>query len=203
MSSGHEGDRVNQSIRSWLRLAAAILLLCTSISAWSFGLRCGPRVISTGMLETQVQGACGAPFWTDEYSSLEIFGAGGPIEEQREINWQVWYYNFGSSSLMQRLTFRDGYLQKIESLGYGVDEIGASCVPALVARGLTTGELYARCGEPASRQRSDGALLRRVPGALFAHEDRREEWLYDDGSGYLARYFITNSRVMGADRFPR
>src|SRR5262249_49003509 len=91
-----EGDRVNQSTRSSLRLAAAILLLCASASAWSFGLRCGSRVISTGMLETQVQGACGAPFWTDEFSSLEIFGAGGPIEEQREVNWQVWYYNFGS-----------------------------------------------------------------------------------------------------------
>ena len=178
-------------------------MLCGAANAWSFGLRCGTRVISTGMLEMQVRNACGAPFWTDDFYSVEVFGAGGPIEEQREVYWEAWYYNFGSSNFMQRLSFRDGYLQKIEPLGYGVDEIGASCVPAVVARGLTTGELVARCGEPTSRQRSDGALLRRVPGLLVAHEDRREEWLYDDGSGYLARYFVTNSRVTGADRFPR
>ena len=188
---------------SWLQLLGAILLLCVSGPGWPFGLRCGSRVISVGMLEMQVRNACGGPFWTDAYSSVEVFGAGGPIEEQREVYWDVWYYNFGASNFMQRLSFRDGYLQKIESLGYGVDEIGTSCVPAIAARGLTTGELYARCGEPSERQRSDGALLRRVPGLLVASEDRREQWLYDDGSGYLARYFITNSRVTGADRFPR
>jgi hypothetical protein len=180
-----------------------VLLLCGSTSAWSLGLRCGSSLVNPGMLEVQIQGACGSPFWTDDYHSLEVFGAGGPVEEQREVYWAVWYYNFGSSNLMRRLTFRDGQLQNIETLGYGVDEIGTSCVPFITARGLTTGELYARCGTPSSRQRSDGALLRRVPGALFAHEDRQEQWFYDDGSEYLARFFITNGRVTGADRFPR
>jgi hypothetical protein len=92
--------------------------------------------------------------------------AGGPIEEQREVYWEVWYYNFGSSMFMQRLSFRDGQLQNIEALEYGVDEIGTTCPPPIASRGLTSGELVARCGEPTTRQRNEGAFVRRVPGAL-------------------------------------
>lgn len=190
-------------IRSAAFRAAAILLLCMPLSAWSLGLRCANRVVSAGMIAAQVRGACGAPFWTEDYASVEVLGAGGPLEEQREIDWEVWYYNFGPSNLMQRLRFRNGYLQDVESLGYGVDAIGAACVPSMAARGLTTGELVARCGAPTSRQRNDGALVRRVPGFLVANEDRREEWLYDDGGGYYVRYFISNGRVTGADRLPQ
>jgi hypothetical protein len=47
----------------------------------------------------------------------------------------------------------------------------------------------------ASRQRNEGAFVRRAPGILRAVEDRREEWLYDDGSAYFTRYFLTNSHV--------
>jgi hypothetical protein len=188
---------------SLFRLFAAVVFFCVSASAYSLGLRCGNRIVGTGMISAQVRNACGSPFWADNYVSLEILGAGGPVEEQREVNWEVWYYNFGSSMFMQRLSFRDGQLQKVEALGYGVDEIGTACVRPIASRGLTSGELVARCGEPSSRQRSEGAFVRRVPGALFANEDRREEWLYDDGSGYLTRYFLTNSQVTGAERLPR
>jgi hypothetical protein len=186
-----------------LRLSVVAVIVCGMTQAHALGLRCGSRVVNTGMISAQVRNACGSPFWADNYVSLEILGAGGPVEEQREVNWEVWYYNFGSSMFMQRLSFRDGQLRRVESLGYGFDEIGTACVPAIAARGLTSGELVARCGEPSSRQRSEGAFLHRVPGALFANEERREEWLYDDGSGYLTRYFLTNSHVTGADRLPR
>lgn len=182
-------------------LALAVLAACTPASA--LGIRCANRVIGNGMLEPQVRNACGAPFWTDAYGTLEILGAGGPYEEQREVNWDIWYFNFGPSNLMQRLTFRDGQLQRVDALGYGFSEIGAACIPAIAARGITTGELVARCGEPASRRRNDGARVRRLPGYLRADEDRREEWIYDDGSEYLTRYQITNGQVDGADRLQR
>ena len=187
----------------FLQLMVAALFLCVSAQAWPLGLRCGSRVVGAGLISAQVRNACGAPFWTENYTSLEILGAGGPIEEQREVNWDIWYYNFGSRNLMQRLAFRDGRLQSVESLGYGVDEIGTACAPLLAARGLSVGELVARCGEPASRERAAGATLRRLPGVLFANEDRREDWLYDDGSAYLTRYVIVNGRVAGAERLPR
>lgn len=200
---GHEGIVVKTRALALLRLLSVAALLCGSASAWSLGLRCGNRIVGAGMLSPQVRNACGAPFWTDTFVTFEILGAGGPIEEQREVDWDVWYYNFGPSNLMQRLSFRDGQLQKIESLGYGVDEIGTSCVPAIAARGITSGELVARCGAPATRQRSDGAFVRRAPGLVHISEDQREEWIYEDGSGFLMRYLITNGRVTAADRLPR
>lgn len=185
------------------RLLLAVALVCGCEAGHALGLRCGTRVVSAGMIAAQVRNACGAPFWIDSYASLEVLGAGGPIEEQREIDWDVWYYNFGSSQLMQRLTFRDGRLQGVDALGYGVNEIGSACPLPLAARGLTTGELVARCGEPSLRRRSGGAVLRRVPGIVVADEDRREEWLYDDGSDLLTRYLISNGRVSGVERLPR
>lgn len=188
---------------SSLHWLLAVALLCGSTSIHALGLRCGNRIVAAGMISAQVRNACGAPFWVDAYTSLEVLGAGGPVEEQREVNWDVWYYNFGSGMLMQRLTFRDGRLQAVEPLGYGVEDIGTSCVPALATRGLTSGELVARCGEPASRERIGGATLRRLPGIVLASEDRRENWLYDDGSGYLTRYFIFNGQVTGSERLPR
>src|SRR5262249_36100213 len=156
------GIRVTLAVRFRRQISIAFLLLCIAPSAWALGLRCGSNIVRNGMLELQVRRACGAPFWVDSFASLEGYDAGGPVEEQREVNWGVWYFNFGPSNLMQRLSFRDGQLQKIEALGYGVDAVGASCVPLIAARGLSSGELVARCGEPASRQRSDGATVRRT-----------------------------------------
>ena len=112
-----------------LRLFMAVAVLFGSANTNALGLRCGSRIVSAGMISQQVRNACGAPFWSDTYTSLEILGAGGPIEEQREVYWEVWYYNFGSSMFMQRLSFRDGQLQNIEALGYGVDEVGTTCPP--------------------------------------------------------------------------
>jgi len=185
-------------------LVAGVLLFSSSLcAAIGMGLRCSHHVVTPGMIAAQVRNACGAPFWNDSYAALEVLGANGPVEEQREINWDVWYYNFGSSQFMQRLTFRNGELQTVEALGYGVTEFGTTCPPPLAARGLTDGELVARCGQPASRQTNEGALLRRVPGIVFAREDRREEWLYDEGGDFLTRYFIANGRVTGVDRLAR
>ena len=188
---------------SLLRLLLAGIAILASANAFALNLRCGSRIVKESMIAAQVRNACGAPFWTDTFVSLEILGAGGPIEQQHEVNWDVWYFNFGSSMFMQRLTFRDGQLQKIEPLGYGVNEIGTSCIAAVTSRGLTSGELIAHCGEPASRQFSGGSVVHRARGVLFANEDRREEWLYDDGSAYLTRYLITNSNVTSAERLPR
>ena len=180
----------------------AVFFLCISAMAYADGFRCNGRIVQPGLVATQVQNNCGAPFWTDAYTSLEIFGAGGPVEEQREVNWEVWYYNFGRGSFMQRLTFRNGQLRAVEPLGYGVDEIGTSCLHGAVSRGLTTGELVARCGEPTSRRLRDGALIRRSPYLSTATEERWEDWIYDDAE-YLTRYIITNGSVVASERLPR
>lgn len=183
-------------------LVAAVLLGACA-NAWPLGLRCGARIVAPGMLATQVLAACGTPFWTDSYSTLEVLGAGGPVERQREVNWDVWYYNFGPSRLMQMLSFRDGELQAVAALGYGFAQIGSACVAPAAARGLASGELLARCGEPTLRRHDGGAIVRRAPGAVFLGEERREQWIYDDGSGYFTRFQILSGTVTGADRLPQ
>ena len=40
------------------------------------------------------------------------------------VGFEAWYYNFGPRQLLRRLVFRDGFLVREETLGYGVDEIG-------------------------------------------------------------------------------
>lgn len=195
--------RMPMHTRRLIGLFALVVLFGASMPAAALGLRCDTRLVTAGMLPTQIEHACGAPFWTESYTSLEVLGAGGPIEEQHEVDWEVWYYNFGSSSFMQRLVLRDGRLQSIEPLGYGVDTIGSACIDGIAARGLTTGELVARCGEPSSRRHNAGATVRRLPGVLLANEDRREEWIYDRGADFFTRYLITNGRVAGSERLAR
>ena len=68
------------------------------------------------MISQQVRNACGAPFWFDTYTSLEILGRGGPIEEQREVYWEVWYYNFGSSMFMDDGNFTTAFYPEVTDL---------------------------------------------------------------------------------------
>ena len=134
-------------IRSLLPVFALLLAAPTA-----HAMRCGNRLVTDGAQDFQVRERCGEPFWADRYTSVEIIGRDGPVEHQREVQFDVWYYNFGPHQLMRQLVFRDGLLEREQTLGYGVDEIGEDCDPNRLLGGLSAGELVARCGEPASRR---------------------------------------------------
>ena len=175
-----------------------LALLLASPSA--FAMRCGTRLVTDGMEDFRVRERCGEPFWTDHFSNVEVLGAYGPVERQRSVQYDVWYYNFGPRQLMQRLVFRDGELLRQDSLGYGVDTIGDECNPNRLFDGLSAGELYARCGEPASRRVDDDTIVRRpVPGVERWSDHRRETWIYDFGDNRLLRRIqLVNGRVTGS-----
>jgi hypothetical protein len=177
----------------------ALLLIIASSPAHA--LRCGNRVISDGDRDFQVQDRCGAPFWSDTYYGVDIVDRGGRFERQREVQWTVWYYNFGPNALMQRLVFLDGILRKSETLGYGVREIGTSCNANMSFTGLSSGELVARCGEPASRrQNNDTVVYRPGPRVESWRDQRREEWIYDFGDSRLLRIVqLIDGRVTSVD----
>ena len=107
---------------------------------------------------------CGEPFWADRYTNVEIIGRDGPVEHQREVQFDVWYYNFGPRQLMRQLVFRDGLLEREQTLGYGVDEIGGDCDPnRLLEREQTLGYGAARscrCGCDATPVRHSGRRVR-------------------------------------------
>jgi hypothetical protein len=101
--------------------------------------------------------------------------------------------------------FRDGRLQGSETLGYGVREIGDSCRANMNFTGLSSGELVARCGEPAARhEASDSVVYRPGPGIENWREQRREEWTYNFGDSQLLRVLhLLNSRVTGVETLSR
>jgi hypothetical protein len=184
----------------------ALLILFLLFAAPSaFAMRCGNRVVSEGLQDFQVQERCGAPFWTDRYTSVDVIGAYGPVERQRTVQYDVWYYNFGPRQFMRQFLFRDGELIREETLGYGVDEIGSDCNPMRDYGGLTAGELYARCGEPASRRIQEDTIVRRpLPGVERWRDQRREEWIYDFGDARFLRVMsLLNGRVGGSGTIER
>ena len=121
------------------------------------------------------------------------------------MEYDVWYYNFGPSVLMRRFVFRDGVLAREETLGYGVNEIGNDCYPNRNFRGLSVGELVARCGEPASRRANvDTSVRRLAPGYARYRDVRREEWIYDFGDDRFVRDVrLVDGRVESVEAIER
>ena len=181
----------------------AILLLLASPAA--LAMRCGTRIVDVGTQDFQVRERCGEPFYADQYYATEVFGNYGPVAQYRDVQYDVWYYNFGPSNLMRRFVFRDGVLAREETLGYGVDEIGGDCNPNRDYRGFSVGELVARCGEPASRRANYDTIVHRpVPGYEHYREQRREEWIYDFGEDRFLRSFrLLNGRVESIESIER
>lgn len=163
-------------------LLLPLVLLALLASAPVAAMRCGNRLVSDGAQDFQVRERCGDPFWSDRWTDVVVLGRDGPLESQREVQYDAWYYNFGPRQLMRRLLFRDGVLAREDTLGYGVDRIGENCEPNRLLDGLSAGELVALCGEPASRRSRNDALVRRpAPGVERWREQRREDWIYDFG----------------------
>jgi len=181
----------------------AILFLLASPAV--FAMRCGNRLVDVGTQDFQVRDRCGEPFYADTYYATEAFGAYGPVAQYRDVQYDVWYYNFGPSSLMRRFVFRDGVLAREETLGYGVSEIGSDCNPNRDYRGFSVGELVARCGEPASRRTNyDTVVHRPVPGYERYREQRREEWIYDFGEDrFLRAFHLLDGRVQSDESIER
>ena len=181
----------------------ALLLLFASPSA--FALRCGTSLVTEGSRDFQVRSRCGDPFYADTYYTTEVFGARGPLAEYRDVQYDVWYYNFGPRQFMRRFVFRDGVLAREETLGYGVDEIGSDCNPNRDYRGFSVGELVARCGEPASRRTNYDTIVHRAsPGYQRYRDRRREEWIYDFGEDRFVRSFLLiDGRVEDIDTVQR
>jgi hypothetical protein len=185
-----------------LVLLAILLLLLASPSA--FALRCGTRIVTEGTQDFQVRDRCGEPFYADVYVATEVFGAYGPVQHYDEVQYDVWYYNFGPRTLMRRFVFRDGVLLREETLGYGVDQIGDDCNPNRDYRGFSVGELVARCGEPASRRTYYDAIERAVPGYARYRDVRREDWIYDFGEDRFLRLLrLVDGRVQDSQSIER
>lgn len=161
-------------------------LLWTSAHA---AIRCGNRLVDIGDSAAVVRGRCGEPYFVDRWSEGTIVrNHHGHVHGITPV-YDAWYYNFGPQQLLQRLLFVGGTLQKAEALGsYGFDSPGL-CDFDKLDDGMSSGEVFARCGAPARPAPIDPAS---DAGDLGYLPDWAQQWEYPgDGArpAHIVRFF--------------
>lgn len=190
--------------------SGGLVLLVLLMLAWPWrvqaddSLRCGSRLVSTGMIEAEVEAVCGKPAFRD------VEGYELPRNRGYDTDSEVWTYNFGPNRLLQQLRFRNGKLQSIHSGGYGFNpDTQGQCGPGDIVVGMTKYQLLHNCGEPVSKHAEellaptvpDGALYRRPDGVYayrggYQRQVYREQWVYNFGPNYfLRKVILENGKV--------
>lgn len=141
----------------------------------------------------------------DSYPVVDIQGAGSAFETQQKTVYEEWFYNFGPRRFMMRLLFADGRLLREDELGYGYNQLGQDCNASAFTRGVSTGELVARCGQPTSRRDNPSAIVRRDSvGNEHIRPRRNEEWIYDFSDNQFLRVLtIINGRIESVNELRR
>lgn len=163
-------------------------------------LRCGTSLVSEDAWPAEVEEQCGAPDYVAEYPTATVPGLG---VVQTEAHW---YYNPGPRRFIQRLTFRNGKLARIESLGYGFHtSSSARCNTSTFRHASNEYELVARCGEPLSKRmewqlpkpRKRSETWQTLQPVLV------QEWLYEFSSNQFRQVVtLKNGKVVDIDSRP-
>jgi hypothetical protein len=104
---------------------ALTLALMFGTAAHADAMRCGNRLIGTGDNRASVREFCGEPADVVTRTILQrpnflLRGRTFFLNEGYvEVPVEVWTYNLGPNRLMRRISFVDGNVDSIETLGYG------------------------------------------------------------------------------------
>ena len=106
---------------AWGLAAPAALFGATPAAA----LECGTRIAVTGDSIAQVRDACGLP--ASQVRRTELRPRAVPFGWRGPTSWisvqvDVWVYDFGPQRFMEELTFEDGVLRAMRTLGRGTSE---------------------------------------------------------------------------------
>ena len=176
--------------------ALAGLVVCTPAIA---GFRCGSSLVDIGDWPVEVEEHCGEPDYVATYPSTTIAGI-GVVEEVEH-----WYYNLGPRQFIRRLEFRNGKLQREDTLGYGfAGDSPGPCTPSAIGVGTSEFEVVSRCGEPLS-SRVEWSTLPGPGGIPDATAVQGvvpvQEWLYDFGRNQFRRVVVLkNGRVVRLEK---
>lgn len=113
------------SVRVLVLLVGCLL---AAAQAHADAMRCGNKLVSTGATRTQVRELCGEPtdIVTKSILRRPYYNLNGRIvymgDALVEVPVELWTYNFGPYKLMRRVRFIDGFVDEIETLGYGYHE---------------------------------------------------------------------------------
>ena len=109
-----------------MKRAAAVLILSLMACSPAFAFRCGTKLVVKGDARSSVAAKCGDP--TEVVARKSVFrrpmlwANGRPYyigQDFIEVPVESWLYNLGPNKLMRRVTFEDGVVSEIETLGYG------------------------------------------------------------------------------------
>lgn len=111
--------------RSFVAAALCAATLLTGSTA--FAMRCGTRLVSDGDNPARVRSLCGDPANVSsrvESRSVTVHRRlpdGSIVSESVmvSVEVEVWVYDLGPRRFMRELTFEDGRLVHIRTLGYG------------------------------------------------------------------------------------
>jgi len=110
--------------RTWARAGALLAALAVCSSASADALRCGNKVISRGDHATRVLRYCGEPTavqsWVTQRGVVgfgSVFHPGFGFVE--DVLIEEWTYNFGPRKLMRQVRLANGFVERVELLGYG------------------------------------------------------------------------------------
>lgn len=169
-------------------ILASVVMLLAAAPAQADTMYCDGRLVQVGDPIWQVGRVCPRPFWREDRDEPVARTPDG-----RVLGWhrvEVWTLNFGASRFMRQLVFRDGYLQRIDQLGYGVRwEPGSQRCSwrELDQAGATAAEVFARCGEPDYRYSLSPLTGFGGYAGIWAGHVQRERWVYDFADGRQAR----------------
>ncbi|MBS7458606.1 DUF2845 domain-containing protein [Coralloluteibacterium stylophorae] len=186
-------------------LLSGIALACVAVPADAQSLRCGNRAVSAGQDAYEVRRACGEPATIVNRSELEVRNEWGPSETRRERRIEEWIYDRGAGGMVDRLTFVDNRLTRVEALAHGTGGAGQACGDASFTRGIDEAVLLARCGEPVQRTPLYGETVTRTADGTATHVPlRREEWIYERGGGRLPlRVLLVDGRIERTETLTR
>jgi len=120
-----------------LLMSAATLVVCMLLPLSASAMRCGSALISKGDIQAKVLQYCGDPIQTTKRyglrrgvyvrSGISLGSAAGSIQQgkyyypygQSEVLIEDWVFNLGPNKLMRQLTFENGIVVRVETLGYG------------------------------------------------------------------------------------
>lgn len=110
-----------------MRTSLFLLLVLVPTFASADSIRCGSQLASEGATQVEVWQRCGEPL--SKFSRVEVISDeqktknrnGTSAGTVRTITRTIdeWTYNFGPTNFMQLVTFVDGRLVNVRSLGYG------------------------------------------------------------------------------------
>jgi hypothetical protein len=155
-------------------------------------INCEGGLVSTGDPRIDLLAKCGEPT-AREYHDEEVSERLDPITRRRAfITVEEWTYNFGPSSLQRIVTLRDGKVAAIRTGNYGYGKTGSpdrrECSEQVVTVGDLKSDVFAKCGEPATKDIRQEEVKRRTDST---HEQSVfitiEEWTYNLGPNRFLR----------------